>query len=124
MKLLVRWLISALALFVAALVVPGITVSGSAWIAYAVMALVLGLVNALIRPLLRLLTCPLIILTLGLFTLVINALMLLLTDLLTGSLFDIAGGFGQRLLTAFIGAIIISIVSGILNWFLKDSEKK
>ena len=80
MKLIVRWLISALALFVAGLVVPGITVSGNAWIAYAVMAVVLGLVNAIIRPLLKLLTCPLIILTLGLFTIVINTVMLLLTS--------------------------------------------
>jgi putative membrane protein len=106
MKLIVRWLISALALFVAALVVPGITVSGNAWIAYAVMAVVLGLVNAIIRPLLKLLTCPLIILTLGLFTLVINALML---PLARGSpRFDI--GSRRRLRPAF-GALIVSVVT-------------
>jgi uncharacterized membrane protein YvlD (DUF360 family) len=71
-KLLVRWVIAALAIFVAALIVPGIRVSGTAWVAYAVMAVILGLVNALVRPVLKILTCPLILLTLGLFTLVIN----------------------------------------------------
>jgi len=120
MKLLVRWLISALALFVAALVVPGITVSGSAWIAYAVMALVLGLVNAFIRPLLRLLTCPLIILTLGLFTLVINALMLLLASKIAQALgigFHVAGFW-----PAFLGALIVSVVTMLLSLFAKDDK--
>jgi putative membrane protein len=77
MKLIVRWAVAALALFVAERLIDGITVSGNAWVAFAAMAVVLGLVNALVRPLLKLLSCPLIILTLGLFTLVINALMLM-----------------------------------------------
>ncbi|MCK4315799.1 MAG: phage holin family protein, partial [Anaerolineae bacterium] len=68
MKLLVRWVIASLALFAAVWLVPGIRVAGNAWIIYAVMAIILGLVNAIVRPPLKLLTCPLIIVTLGLFT--------------------------------------------------------
>ena len=121
MKLIVRWLISALALFVAGLVVPGITVSGNAWIAYAVMAVVLGLVNAFIRPLLKLLTCPLIILTLGLFTLVINALMLLLASRIAQAFdigFNVAGFW-----PAFLGALIVSVVTMLLSLFVTDEKE-
>ena len=65
-----------MALFLAAFLIPGIRVEGNAWIAYAVMAVILGLVNAIVRPILKLLTCPLIVLTLGLFVLVINGVTL------------------------------------------------
>lgn len=85
--------------------------------------MVFGLVNAFIRPIVKFFSLPITCLTLGLFTLVINAAMLLLTDFLTGSLFNIAGGFFEKLLTGTIGAIIISIVSGVLNWFFKDNDK-
>jgi putative membrane protein len=123
MKIILRIIINAIALAVTVYILPGFDISGGIG-GYLVVAVVFGLVNAFIRPIVKLFSLPITCLTLGLFTLVINALMLLLTDLLTGSLFDIAGGFGQRLLTAIIGAIVISIVSGILNWFLKDNDKK
>ncbi|MDY6873126.1 MAG: phage holin family protein, partial [Chloroflexota bacterium] len=73
MKLILRWLITAVSLYVAVLLVPGITVEGDAWLAFTIMALVLGLVNAVVRPILKLMSCGLIILTLGLFVFVINA---------------------------------------------------
>ncbi len=73
MKLIMRWLITAVSLYVAVLIVPGISVDGTAWVAFTIMALVLGLVNALVRPVLKLLSCGVIILTLGLFVFVINA---------------------------------------------------
>lgn len=120
-KILVRWLIVALALFVAAWLVPGIRVSGTAWVAYALTAVVLGLVNALVRPLLKLLTCPLILLTLGLFVLVINALTLWIAAWLAGLLgigFHI-DNFGS----AFWGALIVSIVSVVLSALVKEDEK-
>lgn len=113
MKLLVRWVVSILALMAAAWVVPGIEVVGRAWLAYAAMAVILGLVNALIRPILKLLTCPLIILTLGLFLLVINGITLLLAARITEALgvgFHVAGFW-----PAFWGALIVSIVSMILS---------
>ncbi|MEP0773015.1 MAG: phage holin family protein [Acidobacteriota bacterium] len=110
---LVRWFIGVLALMAAAWVVPGIRVEGQAWVAYAVMAVVLGLVNTVIRPLLKLLTCPLIILTLGLFVLVINAVTLLLAARLTQALGVpfVVDGFGA----AFWGALIVSLVTVVLT---------
>lgn len=82
-NLLLRWLINGVALYAASELVAGITVEGG-WVVLLVMAILFGLVNAIIRPLLKLLTCPLIVLTLGLFTLVINALMLWLASVLAG----------------------------------------
>lgn len=113
MNFLVRWFIGVLALMAAAWVVPGIRVEGQAWVAYAVMAVVLGLVNTVIRPLLKLLTCPLIILTLGLFVLVINAVTLLLAARLTQALGVpfVVDGFGA----AFWGALIVSLVTVVLT---------
>ncbi|HEC34771.1 MAG TPA: phage holin family protein [Chloroflexi bacterium] len=117
-KLLVRWVIAALALFVAAWLVPGIRVSGTAWIAYAVMAAILGLVNALVRPVLKLLTCPLILLTLGLFTLVINGITLWLSAWIANRLgihFYVDGFW-----PAFLGALIVSIVTTVLAALVKE----
>ncbi len=90
MKLLIRWAITALALFAAAWVVPGIHVDDSrGWVVYAAMAVILSLVNALIRPLLKVLTCPLIVLTLGLFTLVVNAVSMLIASAIANNLFKV-----------------------------------
>lgn len=119
-KLLIRWAIVALALFVAAWLLPGITVEGTAWIAYAAMAVVLGLANALVRPLLKILTCPLILLTLGLFTLVINGLTFLIASRLAEALhigFHVDGFW-----TAFLGALIVSVVTVILSALVKEDE--
>ena len=79
MRLILRWLITAIALGAAVLIVPGITVEGDAPLYVAATAVILGLVNALVRPLLRLLSCPFILLTLGLFLFVINAFTLWLS---------------------------------------------
>lgn len=122
MKLILRIIINAIALAATVYLFPGFALTGG-FLGLLLVAIVFGLVNAFIRPIVKLFSLPITCLTLGLFTLVINALMLILTDLLTGSLFDITGGFGQRLLNAFIGAIIVSIISGILSWFLKDDDK-
>ena len=121
MTLLLRWLINAIALYVATLIVPGIEAEGG-WPTLIVTALVFGLVNALIRPLISFLTCPLIVLTLGLFTLVINALMLLLASAVANWLdfpFRV-DGFGP----AFWGALVITIVSFILSLVLREDRKK
>ena len=121
-KLLIRWLIAALALFLAAWIVPGIKVAPNAWWAYAVMAVILGLVNALIRPLLKLLSCGLIILTLGLFTLVINALMLWLSSSIAVHWFHVdfyVGGFWA----AFWGALIASIATVVMSALFRDKEE-
>jgi len=119
-KLLIRWIITVIALIVAALVVPGISVQDErAWVAFGVMALILGLVNAFIRPLLTLLSCGCIILTMGLFMLVINALTLWLSSYIAVNVFDVGfrvDGFWP----AFWGALIVSVVSFVLSLFVKE----
>ena len=126
MKLLIHWFIIALALAAAAYLIPGIHVTDTetlpGWATVAIMAVIFGLVNALIRPLLRLLTCPLIILTLGLFTLVINALMLLLASWIGTQLglgFTVDGFWA-----AFWGALVIGIVSWLLSIVLGVRDER
>ena len=124
MKLLIRWAIGALSLLAAAWIVPGFRVDDSrGWVAYAAMAIILSLVNALIRPLLKLLTCPLILLTLGLFTLVVNALSLLIASSIANNLFGV-GFYVDGFWPAFWGAIIVSVISVVLNTFVSDDDKK
>ena len=120
--MLVRWLINAVALLVAAFVVPGIHLSAARahatphdWVTLAVVALILGVINAVIRPLLILLTLPLEIITLGLFTFVINAFMLLLTSGIAHRL-DL-GFHVDGFKAAFLGSLLISIVSFLLSRF-------
>jgi putative membrane protein len=120
-KLLLRWIINGVALYVAAELITGITFEGQ-WLALFVVALLFGLVNALIRPLLKLLTCPLILLTMGLFTLVINGLMLWLASELAGWL-DI-GFHVADFWSAFLGGLVISVVSFVLSLLLIDEDKK
>lgn len=122
MKLLLRWLIAALALFLAAWIVPGIKVAPNAWWVYAVMAVILGLVNALIRPLLRLLSCGLIILTLGLFTLVINALTLWLSSSIAVHWFHVDFHV-QGFWAAFWGALIVSIATVVMSALFRDTQR-
>jgi len=117
MRFLLRILVNAAALWVAASFVDGIHAGGVASIL--AVAVVFGVVNAFVRPLLKLLSCPIIFLTLGLFTLVINALMLMLTAWV-GARFGIdfrVAGFWP---SAFLGALIVSIVSTVLSWFIPD----
>jgi putative membrane protein len=116
-KFILRWLINAIALYLAIRFVPGIGFAGG-WLGLLWLALIFGLVNAFLRPLLQLLTCPLIILTLGLFTLFINMLMLKLTELV-GNAFGlgltISGGW-----PLFWGSLVISVVSIVLSMIFKD----
>ena len=120
MHLLARWLVNAGALFIAAWLVQGIRLgaagrapAGSDWVTLGVVALIFGVINAVIRPIVIFLSLPLEILTLGLFTFVINALMLLLTSgivqrLQLGFLVD---GFRP----AFVGALVGSVVRFLLS---------
>ncbi len=119
MKLLIRWLVASAALFAAAYLVPGIRVEDpNAWTVYIVMALVLGLVNALVRPLLSVLSCPLILLTLGVFVLVINAVSFLIAARIAES-FGV-GFYVDSFGAAFLGSLVVSAVSVIFNLALKD----
>jgi len=121
MKFLVRLLINAAALWAAAALIPGISYE-SGWVSLLLVALVFGLLNATVRPVLKLLTCPLLILTLGLFTLVLNGIMLWLTSSASQALglgFHVAGFWA-----AFWGALVVSVVSIILSIFVKEEEER
>ena len=118
MNLISRWIISVMALLAAAWMVPGIHVEGRAWVVYVVFAVILGLVNAVVRPVLKLLTCPLIILTLGFFILVINGVTLLLASRIAEGLgvdFVVSGFWA-----AFWGALVVSIVTVGLSMMVRD----
>jgi len=121
MKLLIRWAGIAFALFVAAWLVPGISVDGNGWILYAIMAAILGIVNAVVRPVLKFLTCSLIVLTLGLFTLVINALTLLLASWIANVVK--VGFYVDGFWPALWGSLIVSAASVVLSVFLKDDDE-
>jgi len=123
MKLLIRWLITSVSLFVAAWLVPGIRVESSGWATFAVMAIILGLLNATVRPLLKLLSCPLIILTLGLFVLVVNGLTLWLASAIAVNWFHV-GFYVDGFWSAFLGALIVSVVSVILNAVVREEVEK
>ena len=121
-KFLIRLLINAVALYAAVAVVPGISpLPGTTWVSYLGLALIFGLLNALVRPLLKFLTCPLIILTLGLFTLVINTVMFWMTGLI-GLNFGI-GFTVDGFWPAFLGGLIVSLVSVVLTAFFKDDKR-
>jgi len=111
MRLLLNWVLSALAVWIVSRVVPGIYVSGP--VAALIAALVIGFVNATIGLLLKILTFPLTLVTLGLFWFVINALMLKLASALLSPGFQVRT-FGA----AFIGAIVLSLVNMLLKWLV------
>lgn len=121
-RFILRWAINAIALYLAILILPGIDLR-SGLVSILWLALIFGFVNALFRPLLNFLTCPLIMLTLGLFTLVINTFLFWLTSVIGQS-------FGLDLIisdpvwwNAFLGGLVVSIVSVIMTLILKDELK-
>ena len=122
----VRLVINSVALYVAITLLEGrgLTSSTSVWYSYVILGFIFGVVNACLKPLLKVLTCPLIVLTLGLFTLLINTGLFYLS----GWLSSVIAGFGFRVDTfwgAFLGAIITSVVSVVLSIFLdEDGGKK
>ncbi len=119
-NILIRLIINAIALYAATQVgIAGLSLKGD-WTTIAIVAFIFGLVNALVRPLLTLLTCPLLLLTLGLFTLVINALMLALTGWIAAyfHLGFVVDGFWA----AFLGALVVSIVSFVLTMLIREDD--
>ncbi len=114
-SLLLHWLLNAAALWVAAWLLPGLDFQGTL-LQLLLVAAVFGIVNSLLRPILTVLTCPLIVVTLGLFTLVINACMLLLTGWLSARWdlgFSVTGFWA-----AFFGGLVVGLVSVLLSLLL------
>lgn len=121
MPFLIRLAVNAVALWFATQFVPGVHYEGDP-LPFLVVSLIFGLINATIRPLLKLLTCPLILLTLGLFALVVNGLMLMLTSQIAAGL-----GIGLRVdgfWPAFWGALVVSVVSALLSMTVRVEQSE
>ncbi len=121
MSLIIRFIVTAIAVAAAVYVVPGIDVGDNATKAVILTAIILGIINAFIRPILKLLSLPLILVTLGLFVLVVNAVCFYLAAWISRSIFDVRFTF-DSVWAVLLGAIIISIVSTVINWFLPDEK--
>jgi putative membrane protein len=130
-RFLVRLGINAVAMYAAIRLVPeiyaafrpgqGLVVESTNWLAILVLAVILGLVNALLAPLLKFLTCPFILITLGLFTLLINTFLFWLTGQI-GGLFGF--GFRADFIASFLGALIVAVVNVVLSAVFKDQLKR
>jgi putative membrane protein len=117
----IRWLVNTIAIMVAVKVVPGIVYSGGWW-GILLVGVIFGLVNTYIRPLIQIFTLPILVLTLGLFTFIINAIMLGITSWLSEQFslgFSVAG-----FKSAFFGALIVSLVSMLLTCIMPGEKKE
>lgn len=123
-RLLIRLAVNAVALWVAFQIVPGLQYTAESGTSLFVIALIFGLVNALVRPVIVLLTCPLIVLSLGLFVLIINTIMLSLTIWIAGPQNLNLGISSTGFWATFLGAIVISVVSGVINLLIKDNNEE
>ena len=120
MRLVIHWLVVAIALVVSVMLIPGIRVEDTnAWIAVGVMAAVLGLVNAIIRPILAFLSCGCIVATLGLFMLLINAFTLWLSAWIAQNWLNI-GFYVDGFWPALLGGIVVGVISFVLSMVLVD----
>ncbi|WP_067486026.1 phage holin family protein [Actinomadura hibisca] len=124
MKILIRVVISAIALWAATALVRGVDVTAASWgkqaLTLLVVAVIFGIVNAVLKPLIKVFGCAFYVLTLGLFALVVNAALLMLTSWLAGKMnlpFHV-----EWFWPAFWGAIIVGVVSWLLNLFVSDDD--
>ncbi|WP_406832960.1 phage holin family protein [Pedococcus sp. KACC 23699] len=123
MNFLIKVAVNAVALWVAAWLLPGISFGdgkfGSKFATVVLVAIVFGLVNAFVKPIARFLSFPFIVLTLGLFTFILNAFMLQLTEWISGPL-GLSFTIREFFWDAVWGALVITLVSMVLNWVLPD----
>jgi putative membrane protein len=126
MGILLRLAASAAAVWVATLILPGMDVTAETTLGeigtYVAIAVLFGVVNAVLRPVIKMVGCGLYIFTLGLIAFVVNALLLMLTGLIAGWL-DVPFEAGSFWPDAVLGAVIIGVVSTLLNWFVKNGDK-
>jgi len=123
MKFIIRWAINAVALYVAIIVLPKFLIYHGNWVDIIWLALIFGLVNAILRTPFKVVSCLLIALTLGLFTLVINTLLFALTGWI-GNQFNIGFTLAQPWFwSAFLGSLVTTLVSVVLSMFLKGELK-
>lgn len=115
----IRVLINAVAIAAAALLIPNIHIANNDITTLLIIGLIFGLVNSLLKPLLIVLTCPMVVFSLGLFIFVINGIMLLITDSLAGDRLLIEGG----IFTAILGGMVMGAVSIVLESALRLNDK-
>ena len=120
-KFLIRLLINGFGFYAAVSLIPGITAVTAAPVNYVVLALIFGVLNAIVKPILKFLTCPFILLTLGLFTLLINTGLFYLTGWI-GMQFDY-GFFVDGFLPAFLGALVVSVIGMFGEMIFRDELK-
>jgi putative membrane protein len=121
MNYIIGILVTAAALWVTTAVVPGIHIESSL-VSFLIVAVIFGLVNVFVRPVVKLLSLPVTIITLGLFTFVINALMLMLTAWLVGNAMSLEGGGMTKLFWALLGSIVISIASTLIGLIMPGKD--
>ncbi|MCF6278047.1 MAG: phage holin family protein [Anaerolineales bacterium] len=122
-RFFIRLFINAVALYIAVLLVNGITLQGQ-WTSIIWLALIFGLINAILRPLIKFFTLPLIILTLGIFSLIINTFLFWMTSLI-GKGFGLGLTIANPVFTnAFLGGLVVSVVGVILSLILRDELKR
>ena len=116
MNFIIRWIVTAIAVAAAVWIVPGIEIvnNGSTWVGIVFFALILSLINMSIKPILQVLSLPVTVLTLGIFYLVVNTLLLYVAAWLANGLFG-AGFYIASFGSAFVASIVISIVSALVN---------
>ncbi|MBX3047419.1 MAG: phage holin family protein [Anaerolineales bacterium] len=119
---LIRFAVNAVALYAAIAIVPGLSVADESWTTYLLLALFFGIINAFLAPLLKLLTCPIYVFTLGLFSLVVNTLLFMATAWLS-NLFGVQFSY-DGFASAFLGAIIVSLVQMVLFAVLPDGNSR
>jgi putative membrane protein len=121
-RFLLQWVINAFAFFVAITVLrgQGIEHQGQTWLDFLVLAFIFGVINAFLRPILTILGCPVIVLTLGLGVLLINTLLFYLTGLI-GTYFGV-GFVVYGFVPAFLGALIVSVIGMFFNWLLRNQK--
>ena len=121
-RFFLRWLINAIALYAAVAFVPGIHPQSAGWLSFIWLALIFVLLNALIRPVLKLLTFPLILLTLGLFTLLINTFIFWLAGVV-GTNFAV-GFTVDGFWPAFLGGLVVTVVNMVLSGIFRDEKRR
>lgn len=123
MKRIVGVLVTALGIWIAVAIVPGLDFTGS-WVLFGLVALILSAINTVVKPILKILSLPFVLVTFGLFLLIVNALMLQLTLWLASpDVFDLGFSSDGFWWSTFLGAVVISLVQMIVNTFLGTDAK-
>ncbi len=123
MNILIRIVVNAVAIGLTAYLMPGIRVTDNSIATYLLLGVIFGVVNALVKPIVSALTCPLVIVTLGLFILVINGLMLMLTANLSGGRLQV-DGLGTAIIAGIVMGIVNAVLEGVVGAFGGDRQQQ